>query len=235
MSAHSHPPAVSLPSLSAHWVHRWVQKTQDLVLLLDDRNHIAGALQDGVYAASDIHHWIGLHLCDVVSPDTRPKIDVLLANDVALDVADDRWRHLNLLSQNGTMLPVLMRYMQVPDIKQPMRTIICRDLRATADLSLRHQSAHREFEQTMLELRDTLHQQEQEIAHLRGQSIDLRRLVDQIKRGGFNQVIDQATQLLRRQCLQTLLDQSGGDAQQAARLAMVDDATWERLTRAAGL
>jgi hypothetical protein len=235
MTAYSQPRSVSLPGLSADWVRRWVQKTQDLVLLLDDQDRIAGVLQDGRFAPDDIQHWLGLTLLEVVSADTRPKVPLLLANDAASDQADDRWRHINLLASDGAMLPVLMRYMQLTHVEPSMRTVICRDLRATADLSQRHQWAHREFDQTMLTLRDTLRQKEQEIERLRLQSDPVERMVDQIKRIGFDQVIGQATRLLQRQCLQALLDQAQGDPRRAARSAGVDDATWSDLIRAAGL
>ena len=235
MTAYSQPQPLTLPSLSADWVRRWVQKTQDLVLLLDTQDRIAGVLQDGRYAPEDVHHWWGLSLLEAVSPDTRPKVALLLANDAACEQADDRWRHINLVSAHGAMLPVLMRYMQLPQGQPSMRAVICRDLRATADLSLRHQSAHREFEQTMQSLHHTLRQKEQELERLRAQSHPVDRMVSQIKRSGFDQVIGQATRLLQRQCLQALLEQAGGDPGRAAQSAGVDDAACSELVRAAGL
>lgn len=235
MSAFSRPHAVPWPELDAQWVRRWVQKTQDLVLVLDANDRIAGALHDGVFADVDVHHWIGQALLDVVSPDTRPKVPMLLANDTARDEADDRWRHLNLLALDGTALPILARYMRLPDPTPPTRAVICRDLRATQDLNQRHLMAFREIEQTVLNLRDSLQQKELEMARLRETAIDVQRLVEQIKKGGFDQVIRQATHLVQRQCLQALLDQALGNPAQAARLAGIDPQTWAELAQAAGL
>lgn len=235
MSAYSRPCAFNWPDLSAEWVQRWAQKTQDLVLLLDGRDCVAGAVHDGAFAADDVHHWIGQRLLDVVSPDTRHKIDMLLTNDAARDDADDRWRHINLVGVDGAIRPVLTRYMQLPDAGQPTRTVICRDLRSSQVLNQRYLTAHREIEQTVLDLRETIRAKDQELQTLRAATLDVVRLVDQIRRGGFDQVIGQATRILQRQCLQMLLDQAGGDPQRAARLAGVDAASWAQRAQAAGL
>lgn len=235
MSAFSQPFPVAWPALDAHWVRRWIQKTQDLVLMLDVRDHISGALHDGVFGDPDVHHWMGQALLDVVSPDTRPKVPLLLANDTARDEADDRWRHINLLALDGTALPVLARYMRLPDAMHPTRVVICRDLRATHDLNQRHLKAYREIEQTVLDLRDRLQQKEREVARIREASIDVQRLVERIKQGGFDPVIQQATRLVQRQCLQALLDLAQGDPTQAARMAGIDPQTWAEHARVAGL
>lgn len=234
MSASSHPFPVTWPALDAHWVRRWVQKTQDLVLMLDAHDRISGVLHDGAFGDTDAHHWVGQALLDVVSPDTRPKLPLLLANDTARDEADDRWRHINLLALNGKALPVLARYMRLPDAAHPTRVVICRDLRATQDLNQRHLAAFREIEQTVLDLRDRLAQKELEMSRMREASIDVQRLIDQIKQGGFDPVIQQASRLLQRQCLQALLELAQGDPAQAARLAGIDPQTWLERVRAAG-
>ncbi len=235
MSAYSRPYAVTMPDLDADWVRRWVQKSQDLVLLLDPQDRILGVLHDGLFGDADAHHWIGQALLDVVSPDTRPKVALLLANDVAREEADDRWRHINLLGAHGAVLPILVRYMQLTDAAHPTRLVMGRDLRATQDLNQRHLMAHREIEQTVLDLRDTLRQKDQEMTRLREASIDVQRLVQQIKQGGFDQVIEQTSLLLQRQCLQALLDLAHGDPARAAGLAGMDPKSWGERVRAAGL
>lgn len=235
MSAFNHPCAVTWPDLDAQWVRRWVQKTQDLVLMLDTHDRVSGALHDGVFAKDDVNHWMGQALLAVVSPDTRPKIPLLLANDTARDEADDRWRHINLLGHDGTPMPILARYMRLPDLAHPTRVLICRDLRATQDLNQRHLLAYQEIEQTVLDLRQSLRQKDLEMARLREASIDIQRLVEQIKLGGFDQVIRQTTRLVQRQCLQCLLDLAQGDTAQAARWAGIDPQTWAERVRSSGL
>lgn len=235
MRTHGQPHAVQWPDFDAEWVRRWVQKTQDLVLLLDLDDRVSEALHDGVFEPGDVHQWIGQGLLDIVSPDTRPKVPLLLANDAARDGADDRWRHINLIGACGSVIPVLARFMRWSDPSRCTRTLICRDLRASRDLNQRHMMAHREIEQTVLDLRDALRQKDLEMTRMRLASVDVQSLVDQIRQGGFDQVIQQASQLLRRQCLQALLDLAHGDPVLAARLAGMDPKSWAERLRAVGL
>jgi hypothetical protein len=234
MNAYSRPNSITLPELSADGVQRWFEKTQDLVLLLDEHDGVSGAFQGGAFAQADLHHWIGQRLQALVSADTRPKIDLLLANDAARDDTDDRWRHINLLGARGEMLPVLSRYMVLYGTPRSVRIVVCRDLRPGQTQNERYQSAHRELELTVLSLREDLRLKEQQLSAISGSAPDVQRLVERIKHGGFDQVIKETTQLLQRQCMQVLLAEAGGDPVQAARLAGESLEKWQNRAFAAG-
>ena len=230
MNAYSRPYAVPMPDLPADGVRLWAEKSQDLVFMLDMQDRILSVLHSELFDAQDAHHWLGLNLQAVFSPDTQAKVALLLANDAARPGCDARWRHLNLQAADGRSLPVLARYLSLPPAHgMPTRTVLFRDLRPMEAMTQRYINAHQDLERSYLELR----------SHLAALPAPwpvapVPDLVARIKQTGYVQVMDEVVQSLERQCLQALLHEAGGDAQRAADMAGCSLEDWQRRLAALG-
>ena len=235
MNAYSRPQDVALPTLSPEWVRRWIEQTQDLVILLDAQDGIAGVIQNGSFATADVLHWMGQALRAIVSIDTQPKVRPLLDNDVARADADTRWRHLNLLGFAGNTIPVLMRYMRLNGPQGPARVLCCRDLRGEETRNNRFIQTQQELETSHQSLRANLTALELEMQRLRSQAVTVDQLVARIKQASFAQVIEETHQSLQRRCLQSLLNESAGDHDRAAALAHCTRQEWADLVLSLGL
>lgn len=223
MNAYSRPPGITLPALPAHWVKTWMEKTQDLVLLLDASAQITGIFQSEFFETADTYHWIGQSLSAVVCRDSHPKLPLLLNNDAAQDEDDARWRHINLLRLSGESLPVLARCMSLPG-DASAKAIFCRDLRPLKAANDRFQVAQQELEQRNQSLRDRLQQKDSELSAM--SALRTEHLVRTIKEANYAQVIRETIQQLERQCLQALLDEAGGDDAKAAAMAGLSLSEW---------
>ena len=225
MNASSQPRPVELPSLPSEYVQRWMEKTQDLVFLLDELDHIAYVFQDGTFHRDDAHHWIGQSLHSVVSVESRVKIPLLLDNDAARDDSDARWRHINLLGCRDNNIPILARYMRFPGDRPFTRTVFCRDLRAVQEISQRFLSVQQELEQSHQAWRRDLMAKERQLTQ--GQpAIHISGVVASIKKSTYAQAIRDTVTHLERQCLQALLDDARGDPARAADLAGLTLEEW---------
>lgn len=223
MNAYSRPRDIRLPPLSSQGVQRWMEKTQDLVLLLDAADRIAGVFQSEVFAAVDLYHWVGQDLNAIVSADSRPKLPPMLANDLARDGSDARWRHINLLGQSGQMLPVLARCMGLTG-HGPVKAVFCRDLRPLQAVNDRWLAAQREWEHSNQALRERL--LSQDATRSMAPTLDTDRLLQMIQQTTYAQVIRETVQDLERQCLQALLRDAGGDHARAAGMAGMGLSEW---------
>lgn len=223
MNAYTRPQSLALPTLSPEWVKLWMEKIQDLVLLLDETDCVVGFFQGGSYAMEDLYHWIGQNLTACVSSDSSPKLASLLYNDAANENLDARWRHINLLGLNKQVIPVLTKCMTVP-ADGFAKAIFCRDLRPLQDATTKFLAFQQELEQNNQSLRARL--QEKELAQDRGKDMNTSRMLQMIKQSTYSQAIKETVNILERQCLQALLDEAGRDHMRAARMAGLSLTEW---------
>jgi transcriptional regulator PpsR len=103
------------------------------------------------FAGQDFTDWIGKAWSQIVTSESRPKVDALL-RDAGVD-ADRRWRQVNHASKQGPDLPMLFSAVRVDRVGEA-RADACsvafgRDLRSTAALQQRlveaQQSMEREY------------------------------------------------------------------------------------------
>ena len=223
MNAYSRPRDVALPTLSANWVRIWMEKTQDIVLLLDESCQIAGVFQSEYFEKAEAYHWIGQDLSSIVSADSSPKLQPLLDNDASLEGGDVRWRHLNLLGLNGQVFPVLAKCMSWP-AEGLSKAIFCRDLRPLQEANDRFLLAQQELERRNQLLQDRLQQKESELSAVA--ALQPHQLVRTIKETSYAKVIEDTVHQLERQCLEALLRDAGGDDAKAAEMAGLDLSEW---------
>jgi len=223
MNAFSRHQALSLPALSPECVRKWIEKTQDLVLLLDTSNHIAGFYQDESFDDTDLNHWIGKNLADCLSVESRPKLPPLLDNDAACDDNDARWRHINLLGFHNQVIPILAKCMSLPSDRFS-KALFCRDLRPLERANNNFLIAQRELEKSNQDLRNKLEEKER-VRHL-NKAVDTSGVLSMIKQTTYSQAIRETVTVLERKCLQALLDEARGDHNQAAHTAGLSMVEW---------
>jgi transcriptional regulator PpsR len=128
-----------------------IRAATDIALVLTPLGVIeeVSANLDGL-ASDRLSSWVGQPWADVVTPESRPKVDSLLQN--ARSVDGQRWRHVNhALGKNGEF-PVM--YRAVPLGSDGRLLAVGRDLRGLADLQQRLVDAQHVVERDFLRLRD---------------------------------------------------------------------------------
>lgn len=224
MNAYSRPRTIALPSLSPESVRVWMERTQDLVLLLDHSDCIAGFFQGGAYAADDLYYWIGQNLAAIVSDDSSPKLIPLLANDAASENLEARWRHINLLGLQNQVIPVLARCMSLRG-DGFAKAVFCRDLRPLQEITHKFLAMQQEFDNRNRSLRDEL--QKKDSIRSTTEVPSTHGLLQKIKQTNYVQVIKETVIILERQCLQALLDEAGGNHKHAAQMAGMSLTEWQ--------
>lgn len=227
MNAYSRPYDLNIPALSPELVRLWIEKTQDLVLLISADERISGAFQSDVFNASDVNHWIGQPLIAMVSKESQVKVPMLLNNDASLDSSDAIWRHINLMDPHGNAIPVRALCMTLQNGNDLIRCLFCRDLRSIQDLNNRFIGIQQDLQTENFELRTSLLRADQ--------SLDVRQIVGSIKQSSYQQVINETVQNLERDCIRALLSETNGDHHLAASLAGCELDDWLRKVTTLGL
>ncbi len=145
-------PRSTLGQLDAGEVGRLMSASADLTLIVDDGGVIRDLSVGGNdFAGEDFAGWIGKAWSQIVTTESRPKVDALL-RDAGADT-DRRWRQVNHASKQGPDLPMLYSAVRVTR-EGEARSDGCsvafgRDLRSTAALQQRlveaQQSMEREY------------------------------------------------------------------------------------------
>ena len=105
--------------------------------------------EDSFAALDNARSWIDKRFQDVVTVESRPKVDQLLSD--AASKAEPRWRHINHPSTAGENdIPVLYSAVQIAD-EGPI-VVIGRDLRAISGLQQRLVEAQQSIEQDYMRL-----------------------------------------------------------------------------------
>lgn len=235
MATASYPQSAKLPSLSSAWVRLCIEMTQDLALFLDQRSIVIDALRAESFSVADVSHWIGLPLRSIVGRDSVAKIDLLLSNDVSEPSSDIRWRHINLLGADGSVFPVLARYLVLKSDAEDARMLVLRDLRPLQAANERFTSAQRETEH---QYNERVRQLESTIQALQTRMIadaSVERVLAKIGDSPLSKVISETAHSLERRCLLAILQEAGGDHELAAKVAKMTLDAWMNKVRTHGL
>ncbi len=143
---HFKAPQQSLGTIDTEAAARLLAAASDLALVLDSGGIICDLVCSDDSLLPDGHEaWIGRHWIDTVSPDSRPKVEALLAESDSGTAS--RWRQVNHPSPGGTDLPILYSTIRIGG--EGRIVAIGRDLRATATLQqsllLAQQSMERDY------------------------------------------------------------------------------------------
>lgn len=123
----------------------------DIAMLVDQRGVVRDAAFPGEdLNASDFEHWLGRKWIDLVSTDSKSKVEALLSSPGHL--GSRRWRHINHLQSDQADLPV--RFFAIPAGKPGWTLAIGRDLRALSRMQERLINAQRSMERDYSEARE---------------------------------------------------------------------------------
>lgn len=235
MATASYPQSVKLPSLTPAWVRLCIEMTQDLTLFIDHRTIVIDAIRAESYSAADVSHWIGLPLRSIVGAESAGKIDLLISNDVSEPSSDARWRHINLLGGDGSILPVLARYLVLKSDAEDVRMLVLRDLRPMQAANERFISAQRETEH---QYNERVRQLENTIQVLQTRMIadaSVEGVLEKIGDSPLSKVISETANSLERRCLLAILQEAGGSHEVAAKVAKMPLEAWMNKVRTHGL
>ena len=142
-------PATTLGVLDVDAAARLAEASGDLVLVLDaDGTIIDLAMSSTEVAIEGSDHWIGKRWLDVVTSESRAKVEDMLG--VATATKPTRWRQINHPTSAGD---VPVRYWALPSGNDGRVIAVGRDLRASAVLQQRLLQAQQALERDYLRLR----------------------------------------------------------------------------------
>lgn len=143
-------PLASLGGVDAKSVARLVAAASDVALVLDGQ----GVIRDIAFGSQDLapdgyDDWVGRRWADVVTVESRSKVEELLM-DASSD-ASHRWRHVNHPVPGGIDLPVLYSAIQIG--QEGKVVAFGRDLRSLSSLQQRLVDAQQSIERDYAKLR----------------------------------------------------------------------------------
>ncbi len=142
-------PLTTLGSLDANGAARLVEAAGDLVLILDDKGVVVDfALASHELAIDGSDTWIGRHWLDIVTIESRSKVEDMLS--AVTSARPSRWRQVNHPTAMGD---VPIRYWALPSGNNGHTIAIGRDLRGNAVLQQRLLQAQQSLERDYLRLR----------------------------------------------------------------------------------
>jgi len=145
----------SLGELDAGSVATLIATASDVALIMDAQGVVLDLAFQSEELSSDLAQgatWMGGSLAETVAPDSRPKINKLLA-DASVHTNDKpKWRHINHLAEDGRSVPVLYCAVQVGEDGRIVA--FGRDLRALSTLQQRLVSAQESLERDYSRMRD---------------------------------------------------------------------------------
>lgn len=221
MATAQRPQTETLPALSSAWVRLFIEKTQDLTLVLDHHSIVIDAFHSDSFSAVEVSHWIGHPIRAIVGPESIGKIDLLLSNDVSEIASDARWRHINLAGKGGTFIPVLARYLVLKSNAREAQMLVLRDLRALQSANDRFAAAQRELEHDFSQRLRKLEQPARVPT-----DFSVGQVLEQLEISAFDKVIAETAAALEKRCLMALLKDSGGSHEVAAKAARMPITDW---------
>ncbi len=143
---HFRAPQRALGNLDAETAGKLIAAAGDIALVIDARGVIRDfAFSDSEMAKNGFESWLGQRWQDVVTSESRPKIDELMKDAAAK--APPRWRQVNHPTPRGPDVPI--QYCAVEAGSDGRIVAVGRDLRTVASLQQRlvdaQQSMEREY------------------------------------------------------------------------------------------
>ena len=137
-------PESTLGTLGANALGGLLTVANDITLVVDEHGvvrDLSSSIEDQSVDAPGT--WIGCALIDIVTIESRPKIESMLRDVVSSGVAAPRWRQINALLDGGAGLPLAVAAVPLGG----GRSLVCgRDLRAIAALQQRLVEAQQAME-----------------------------------------------------------------------------------------
>ena len=143
-------PRSTLGGLEPEQAAKLIAATADVALVVD----AAGIIRDVAFGSDELSNeghsrWLGQPWVDVVTPESRPKVEALLRDAGSGNAS--KWRHVNHPSSHGADVPVMYSAVQLGNKDRVVA--IGRDLRAVASLQNRLVEAQQSMERDYWRLR----------------------------------------------------------------------------------
>lgn len=191
----------------------------DIVLVLDDALRVIDVRSSVPLGEAVASRWIGRTLTSIASPESLPKLPLLMAE--AAPSPQARWRHVNFIDGDD-VLPLLVKYFGPKGPDRPGGLIGARDLRPMSALQASYQSLQTALERCMDRCRDR---------SLDGRAALIADVAHEVGRKSLSNIITETVQSLERRCLGDALAMSGGDPMAAARILGMSRAEFIRKAR----
>lgn len=124
----------SFPNVSANDAAVLVVECADITLELSDDWVVRGVHCPSGLASEQFEPWAGQALKEIVSSDSLPKLPLLFGDNSARADSERRWRHLNLTTDTGAVVPFLLKYFMFEGVIGPVHVVCGRDLRPIVDM-----------------------------------------------------------------------------------------------------
>ena len=157
-------PDQTLGELDATSVATLIATASDVALILDADGTVRDIAFQSEELSADLEEsaaWPGRKLLSTVTPDSRPKIALLLQDATSSAATKPKWRHINHAGRDGRSIPVLYSAVQVAntnangeDADAGRIVVFGRDLRAMSALQQRLMTAQENLERDYSRMRD---------------------------------------------------------------------------------
>lgn len=125
-------PASGLPRLRSDELHTLLAQCSDLAISLGEAAEVRAVFPTEALRDVSIDTWRGQPLSALLTEDSQQKLPLLFADNAVDPGAEGRWRHLNFLKDDGTCLPLLVKFFHIRQARVDLRMLCCRDLRPSA-------------------------------------------------------------------------------------------------------
>jgi hypothetical protein len=136
---------VAIPYLTSMQVENLLVGLADILIKLDAAGRIIGVVDTAGIANGSEAGWIGKTPPDIASVESVTKIQKLIDADAFTD-GPSPWRHVNLVINAKSTIPLLVKHFSMMAGAIPLRFIAGRDLRPLQQAQVRFQEAAAELE-----------------------------------------------------------------------------------------
>lgn len=114
----------------AEQLKHFLIQCSDLAVQLDPQGRVAAVYVAPETPPLQLAGWAGVPMRALLSPESAPKLAPLLQDNAAELGSQARWRHLNLVQDDGAVLPLLVKHFELEgNAGAPLRLLCARDLR----------------------------------------------------------------------------------------------------------
>jgi hypothetical protein len=199
-----------LPDLDAGSVEALLGQMADLALFLSPMQDITSMRAWGSLAEVACADWVGRSFAEILSRDSRSKLESLFRAEAGRAPDIVRWRHVNLVCDGGFSLPVLVKYFELGEGATRVRVMIARDLRPTVDMQARLQRAYTEME-AAFEQRGTL-------PGAATGAMVVSGMMDSLGHRPLGQIVSETVRALETLCVAEALRRCNDDPEAASHL-----------------
>ena len=198
-------------SFSAERTKIVLQQCADLIIKLSQDMEVVSVLGSREVDPAVSHGWIGKTISQLVAPDSRKKLDLLLADNSAFTNGEARWRHLNLQVDGQPNLPLLLKFFRFVNEGTAFQMICARDLRPMV-------SVQRRFQQEQLNNRVWPGPASSKTNRSVRACAEIFEIIKTAEQVPIDQAVSGALANIERCCVMEALNQMDGDETRAAKL-----------------